>query len=104
MDKEARTRTLVIEPSREGRDDLTADIRDALTRSRALTGPAVAVESLANKGLTRAEARDPLSYDKGDVVRFTRDYADKGVTRRSEERRVGKECVSTCRSRWSPEH
>src|SRR3546814_20534813 len=26
---------------------------------------------------------------------------DKG---RSEERRVGKECVSTCRSRWSPDH
>src|SRR3546814_14620726 len=23
--------------------------------------------------------------------------------RRSEERRVGKECVSTCRSRWSPD-
>src|SRR3546814_5172071 len=23
---------------------------------------------------------------------------------RSEERRVGKECVSTCRSRWSPTH
>src|SRR3546814_10994699 len=23
---------------------------------------------------------------------------------RSEERRVGKECVSTCRSRWSPDH
>src|SRR3546814_11944185 len=23
---------------------------------------------------------------------------------RSEERRVGKECVSTCRSRWSPSH
>src|SRR3546814_14687120 len=28
-----------------------------------------------------------------------------GLTaRRSEERRVGKECVSTCRSRWSPYH
>src|SRR3546814_2100807 len=30
-----------------------------------------------------------------------------GMTRlkpRSEERRVGKECVSTCRSRWSPYH
>src|SRR3546814_13479144 len=25
-------------------------------------------------------------------------------TMRSEERRVGKECVSTCRSRWSPYH
>src|SRR3546814_3360715 len=27
-----------------------------------------------------------------------------GSVRRSEERRVGKECVSTCRSRWSPYH
>src|SRR3546814_14405235 len=27
-----------------------------------------------------------------------------GSTERSEERRVGKECVSTCRSRWSPYH
>src|SRR3546814_19740935 len=26
------------------------------------------------------------------------------ATMRSEERRVGKECVSTCRSRWSPYH
>src|SRR3546814_973776 len=26
------------------------------------------------------------------------------VCGRSEERRVGKECVSTCRSRWSPDH
>src|SRR3546814_12197901 len=26
------------------------------------------------------------------------------LKRRSEERRVGKECVSTCRSRWSPYH
>src|SRR3546814_13595656 len=28
----------------------------------------------------------------------------KAGIRRSEERRVGKECVSTCRSRWSPYH
>src|SRR3546814_4283533 len=27
-----------------------------------------------------------------------------GAVHRSEERRVGKECVSTCRSRWSPYH
>src|SRR3546814_20816682 len=26
------------------------------------------------------------------------------ATERSEERRVGKECVSTCRYRWSPYH
>src|SRR3546814_5661014 len=29
---------------------------------------------------------------------------DQDNLRRSEERRVGKECVSTCRSRWSPYH
>jgi conjugative relaxase-like TrwC/TraI family protein len=81
LDKTARARTLVIEPSREGRDALTADIRTALVRSGSLSGPAVAVESLVNKGLTRVEARDPLSYDRGDLVRFTRDYADKGVVR-----------------------
>src|SRR3546814_14816662 len=40
---------------------------------------------------------------------FAKDAADKAIrgdfnqyTRRSEERRVGKECVSTCRYRWSP--
>ena len=27
-----------------------------------------------------------------------------GVCRRSEERRVGKECLRLCRSRWSPYH
>src|SRR3546814_11661462 len=30
--------------------------------------------------------------------------AREAVRPRSEERRVGKECVSTCRSRWSPYH
>src|SRR3546814_12106113 len=40
-----------------------------------------------------------------------KDYAFKAgrglvfqIHERSEERRVGKECVSTCRSRWSPYH
>src|SRR3546814_16575147 len=33
-----------------------------------------------------------------------RDPANRGADRRSEERRVGKECVRTCRSRWSPYH
>src|SRR3546814_17722716 len=32
------------------------------------------------------------------------DAAAQPVDHRSEERRVGKECVSTCRSRWSPYH
>src|SRR3546814_455370 len=37
------------------------------------------------------------------AARFQRRNAQ-GIDIRSEERRVGKECVSTCRSRWSPYH
>src|SRR3546814_14321128 len=35
-------------------------------------------------------------------ARVAQPELEKGA--RSEERRVGKECVSTCRSRWSPYH
>src|SRR3546814_9380240 len=38
------------------------------------------------------------------VVLLTRLSAHVRSPDRSEERRVGKECVSTCRSRWSPYH
>src|SRR3546814_18687933 len=37
------------------------------------------------------------------VGKFRRD-ADPFARLRSDERRVGKECVCTCRSRWSPKH
>src|SRR3546814_7181065 len=50
----------------------------------------------------------PIFDDEWFFIEFVqRDYdADKvGASgTRSEERRVGKECVSTCRSRWSPYH
>src|SRR3546814_11129107 len=42
---------------------------------------------------------------KSDCVIVKRDQdVVQDEARRSEERRVGKECVSTCRSRWSPYH
>src|SRR3546814_6621380 len=43
---------------------------------------------------------------RGDTLRLRRSLLDDWIARpaRSEERRVGKECVSTCRSRWSPYH
>src|SRR3546814_15762625 len=41
---------------------------------------------------------------KGGKVIYWHGIADPGIPVRSEERRVGKECVSTCRSRWSPDH
>src|SRR3546814_15538482 len=42
-----------------------------------------------------------IAKDDGGVRRFALGASG---GRRSEERRVGKACVSTCRSRWSPYH
>ena len=76
-----RARTLVIEPSRDGRDRLTGMIRDQLTARGALSPAALRFEALEAKGLTRAEAREAASYAIGDVVRFSQDYAVKGIFR-----------------------
>src|SRR3546814_15117285 len=35
---------------------------------------------------------------------FAKSFSSRPAKKRSEERRVGKECVSTGRSRWSPYH
>src|SRR3546814_5207669 len=47
--------------------------------------------------LLRFYLRREIADLHNDGIRFR-------VIGRSEERRVGKECVSTCRSRWSPYH
>src|SRR6184192_2895684 len=48
----------------------------------------------------RRRARRAPGGDGGARRRVAREL----LRRRSEERRVGKECQSTCRSRWSPSH
>src|SRR3546814_9546507 len=70
------------------------------------------IEEIVDPALRRAERRllppaepTPATADaaedaaKQSAQQATRQLTDDG---RSEERRVGKECVSTCRSRWSP--
>src|SRR3546814_14308986 len=55
-------------------------------------------------GALRADpgGTEPPDYDHDDLrLCFRRGFER---AERSEERRVGKECVSTCRSRWSPYH
>src|SRR3546814_9379413 len=44
---------------------------------------------------------DPMLSKKGSYPGFEGTYRSQLRNPRSEERRVGKECVSTCRSRWS---
>src|SRR3546814_16828083 len=57
--------------------------------------------------MVEAAARTAWATDKGmtiamGVVTALREARILLPSIRSEERRVGKECVSTCRSRWSP--
>ena len=52
------------------------------------------------EGVTRERAQSEL---KAIAARLEHDFPDTNKDR-SEERRVGKECQSTCRSRWSPYH
>src|SRR3546814_3892230 len=47
----------------------------------------------------------PLELDRFSTLQqLSRALGESAADMRSEERRVGKECVSTCRSRWSPYH
>ena len=64
------------------------------------------IESIAMSFIVNRPAREPgFTLERQEIegrsMRYTiRSYSAK----RSEERRVGKECQSTCRSRWSPYH
>src|SRR3546814_9775006 len=53
-----------------------------------------------------ASCKSSITYIDGDEgVLLYRGYPiDQLAEHRSEERRVGQECVSTCRYRWSPFH
>jgi conjugative relaxase-like TrwC/TraI family protein len=89
LDAKERRKALVIEPSREGRDTLTQEIRHALAECGQLHGPAITAPRLVSKDMTRAEARDPHSYAIGDMIRFAKDYADKGVSKAQAYRVTG---------------
>src|SRR3546814_11682108 len=98
--------------------DWSSDVcsSDLGQRSRAgLDRPAL--ESSFNLDETRAEPSKRLVVNLVDLVDLASDGVRYGVhalivvkhpadfaPSRSEERRVGKECASTCRSRWSPYH
>src|SRR3546814_15108973 len=72
---------------------------------------AFGIDPLADQHLQPADLGEQffmLAHDLS-VFREQRDLGGEAVGQRhraarSEERRVGKECVSTCRSRWSPYH
>src|SRR3546814_17201227 len=62
-----------------------------------------AIQYLAAAGVGKLTVIDHDAVDLSNLQRQVL-FATADIGRRSEERRVGKECVGTCRSRWSPYH
>src|SRR3546814_4132782 len=81
--------------------DLTVagDLRRGGGGPRRLRSPAQCRHHLSLPAAPAIRSRQLLVLD-----RIRRRPAPRRRRARSEERRVGKECVSTCRSRWSPYH
>src|SRR3546814_14300444 len=59
------------------------------------------MKSMADQSVTEEQQEAAGPDDLINENQFLLEYVH-AVLARSEERRVGKECVSTCRSRWSP--
>src|SRR3546814_14876434 len=77
----------------------------ARDHEQVFTDPVQLARAVATKpNLDAVGGCDGGSYQLGAIppVRALAQHSE--ATRRSEERSVGKECVSTCRSRWSPDH
>ena len=81
LSQRERARTIVIDPSREGREALNAEIRRELIAQGALGKDAIVASVLAAKDLTKAEARQVDSYGVGDVVVFSQRDQTHGVRR-----------------------
>src|SRR3546814_15043478 len=74
----------------------------ALIINAAMFGVEIVAGVAADSRALQADALDFL----GDSANYAISLGVAGMALawRSEERRVGKECVSTCRSRWTPYH
>ena len=67
-----RKRTLVLDPTREGRQRLTDAIRAELVRDGTLGTDAIIATTLEPVGLTKNEASEAASYTPGQIVTFRR--------------------------------
>src|SRR3546814_11898488 len=97
LDRTVKATLDVIE--RNGLENLT--LRNLATKL-GVSAPSL-YHHFANKTeVLRAAAKELVRDVPAPRVTSLNDW--KGWFKRSEERRVGKECVSTCRSRWSPDN
>src|SRR3546814_17181045 len=71
---------------------------------RSSCGSIVEAQFFTTRSAATREFLDLPYHAVVNCVGTGREAQPRSLRERSEERRVGKECVSTCRSRWSPYH
>src|SRR3546814_13267134 len=72
---------------------------------RVLFGPRTVFDALGHdEHLPRPQGHAGLAHVDDEASLEDQEEVVRVVVPRSEERRVGTECVSTCRARWSPIH
>lgn len=81
LPKEQRDNTLVFSLSREVRTGINSSIREGLRTDGTLQGKDQETKILAVRDLTRTEKKLARTYEAGDAVRFSRDYAQAGLER-----------------------
>src|SRR3546814_11399547 len=96
-----RTPIQTVVLSNEKRDEVLARIAEACRQQRQTYWVCTLIEESDELDAEAAEATATKLRAELPGVRVGLVH---GRMKRSEERRVGKECVSTCRSRWSPYH
>src|SRR3546814_13817261 len=84
----------------------TAIHRVEMRMCRVLLDASARTHQRAHLTLTQEELANILGVQRSTIAVAYSALQHNGLihSRRSEERRVGQECVSTCRSRWSPYH
>lgn len=78
-----REKTLLIDPSRIGRDQLNKSVREALQSAGEIADRSIGFFRLERIDLTRSGRQDAASYAVGQVVTFARAYKRKGIAKQS---------------------
>ncbi|SBT17708.1 Multifunctional conjugation protein TraI [Marinomonas gallaica] len=74
LPKDERSKTLIIDPSRESRQALTDTLREELKQSGDISINAVIARRLEKVDITKSAQNDVLSFSEGMVIKFGRDY------------------------------
>lgn len=78
LSPDERTKSIILEPSREGRRSTNKLVRDALKREGALSEE-IQTNQLSPVDTTEAERRVVTSYQNGQIVRFARSFKREGI-------------------------